>query len=205
MLIILTGVEFLWSVNIPINYPISSSLIPTILSSVQGSNWVACPWNESLACSSGILAWLAVAATEGWSSSWSEERSESVDEGKLGAGMSSSRTKHIKSPETIPYEAKVSSSPVRASLLFNVIANRVSELPRKMDEHSKSYLPIFHNPFLVYLTLKPEPFSQSCQVLLFARLRTCLCSITSFQWFSSLPRLGCSAACSQDQCISKKG
>lgn len=63
-----------------------------------------------------------------------------MDEGKLGAGMASSRIKHIKSPETIPYEAKVSSSPVRASLLFNVIANRVSELPRKMDKDGKSYL-----------------------------------------------------------------
>lgn len=81
-------------------------------------------------------------AKEGWSLFWSEECSESVDEGKLGAGMASSRIKHIKSPETIPYEAKVSSSPVRASLLFNVIANRVSELPRKMDKDGKSYLPI---------------------------------------------------------------
>ena len=63
-----------------------------------------------------------------------------MDEGKLGAAMSSSRVKHIKSPETIPYEAKVSSSPVRASLLFSVIANWVSELPRKMNKDSKSYL-----------------------------------------------------------------
>lgn len=63
-----------------------------------------------------------------------------MDEGKLGAGMASSRIKHIKSPETIPYEAKVSSSPVRASLLFNDIANRVSELPRETDKDSKSDL-----------------------------------------------------------------
>ena len=153
MLVMLTGVEFLWRINIPYQllYPISSSTIPTILSSVQASNGVACPWDESVPCSSGMLVWLGVAAKEGWSLSWSEECSVSVDEGKLGAGMSSSRTKHIKSPETIPYEAKVSSSPVRASLLFNVIANRVSELPRKMDEHSKSYLPIFQIIHLEYI------------------------------------------------------
>lgn len=142
ILIILTGVGFLWSVNISDQSLcfISSFLIPTALSSFQASNWVVCAWEESFHRSSGMLAWHELAAREGWSVFWSEEGSESVDEGKLGAGKSSSRTKHIKSPETIPYEAKVSSSPVRASLLFNVIANRVSELPRKMDEHSKSSL-----------------------------------------------------------------
>lgn len=31
----------------------------------------------------------------------------------------------------------------------------------------------FHNPFLVPLTLKPEPHGQSCQVLLLAGTRTC--------------------------------
>lgn len=99
---------------------------------------------------------LELAAKEGGSLFWSEECSESVDEGKLGAGMASSRIKHIKSPETIPYEAKVSSSPVRASLLFNVIANRVSELPRKMDKDSKSYLPLPGNIRKVHVMILGE-------------------------------------------------
>lgn len=124
-------------------------LIPTMLSSFQTSDWAACPWNESLSCSSCMPDGLKLAAKEGWSLFWSEECSESVDEGKLGAGMASSRIKHIKSPETIPYEAKVSSSPVRASLLFNVIANRASELPRKMDKDGKSYLLLW--PSVVHL------------------------------------------------------
>ena len=142
MTIILTGTEF----NRAIQHDLSTTLflvlilIPTILPSFQTSDWASCPWNESRSCSSCMLDWPELAAKEGWSLFWSEECFESVDEGKLGAAMASSRIKHIKSPETIPYEAKVSSSPVRASLLFNVIANRVSELPRKMDKDSKSYL-----------------------------------------------------------------
>lgn len=153
MIMILTGSEFnqVWFVNYPFSVWI---VIPTILPSFQTSDWAASPWNESVRCSSCMPDWLEGVAKEGWSLFWSEECSESVDEGKLGAGMASSRIKHIKSPETIPYEAKVSSSPVRASLLFNVIANRVSELPRKMDKDGKSYLPItviLNNIFGTYI------------------------------------------------------
>lgn len=56
--------------------------------------------------------------------------------GRLGLASFSSSNKHIKSPGTIPYEAKVFSSSVRASLLFNVIENSVSELQnnRKKNE-----------------------------------------------------------------------
>lgn len=50
---------------------------------------------------------------------------------------SASSNKHIKSPETIPYEAKVFSSSVRASFLFNVIENSVSELQNRKEKSSK--------------------------------------------------------------------
>ena len=142
MVIILTGTEFSWAIQYDLSttlFPVSI-LIPTALPSCQTSDWAACSWSEACSCASCMLDWLELAAKEGWSLFWSEECSETVDEGKLGAAMASSRIKHSKSPETIPYEAKVSSSPVRASLLFNVIANRASELPRKMNKDSKSYL-----------------------------------------------------------------
>ena len=50
----------------------------------------------------------------------------------------------------------------------------------------------FYNPFLVSLTLKPEPCGQSCQVLLLAEAETwpshsnTFSSAFSFQWFHSL-------------------
>lgn len=54
----------------------------------------------------------------------------------MGCPSASSSSKHIKSPETIPYEANVFSFSVRASFLFNVIENLVSGLQNeKVRKH----------------------------------------------------------------------
>ena len=63
----------------------------------------------------------------------------------------------------------------------------------------------FFNPFLLFLTPKPEPCGQSCQVLLLAGAKKWpLNSITTspafcFPWFSSLSKLGYPETCSVDQ------
>jgi hypothetical protein len=62
-----------------------------------------------------------------------------------------------------------------------------------------------YNPFLLFLTLKPEGQGQSCQILLLAGAVTWpSCSITSspafcFQWFPSLLKCSCSGTSSADQ------
>lgn len=77
-----------------------------------------------------IWPWLMFKVDSSWLFwSWGGGEDECGD--RLCAALVSSSNKHIKSPETIPYEARVSWSSVRASLLFNVIANWVSELQRQ--------------------------------------------------------------------------
>lgn len=59
---------------------------------------------------------------------WHTAEVEAGDGGKVGAALASSSLKHIKSPETIPNDARDSWSPDRESLLFKVIANWILEL-----------------------------------------------------------------------------
>lgn len=99
-----------------------------------------------------------------------------------------------------------------AGFTFKASHNSLTESPcmKIPDTHLTSVVflsegGIFHQPFLIFLTLNPELYGRSCQIFLLigAGIKPPY-SITSspnlcFQWFPSLLMFNCPGTCPEDQ------